>query len=131
MRKSVAYRRASEWLRQYANDPNDLRRKLAKNGAFHVARIAAQAWLGVDYDRANQIALQARIADIASGVGPLETHLGAALDLVEEIMRSNPQYMSDPDVALKSSQLDDDIDRRAYQRATSNAGLIGSSSGAA
>ncbi len=112
---NLVYNLTSNWLRDnYANDSDDIRRKLANNGAFHVARIVAYLWKGNDNWAEKVEQQQKYIAMIEKSPAKLDTHLADAFKIFMSIIKKNEKFLTDIDVALKSATLDSDIDRELY-----------------
>ena len=109
-----AYRRCVEHLRTLGLNTaeDDLVRKLARNGAFHIARIAYQTWRGTDWS--NEHNLKEQINALTSQGSGIEEEAETALQSLAEIVRSSEQFISDVDRALKSGELDRQIDRRVF-----------------
>lgn len=107
------YSAATTWPRTsgYTDDQNDLRRKLANNGAFHLARIASYLWGGSDEWRTGVAGLEQRLSELECNPHLLDLHLQRGLELLESVINSNHAYISDLDNALKSTTLDLDLDQ--------------------
>lgn len=112
------YRYANSWMRQsgYTSDNNDLRRKLANNGVFHIARIAAYLWRGDDNWKIDRTKLKSQVLMLEKNSAFMDDHFEEAMSMLERIVQSKPNYATDIDGALKSNQLEDDIDRMLYKR---------------
>jgi hypothetical protein len=106
------YRRAATWVRRsgHHNDSDDVRRKVANNGLFHVARATAYLWLKSDNWR-NAEALAARIGELQSDQNILDCWFVASLSIIEAILKGNPTFMADLERALKSAALDTAIEK--------------------
>jgi AIPR protein len=125
----LLYRLAVQWLRSSGNtsSPNDITRRLANNGAFHVARIASFHWRSGDDWSGKGGAFLEQIDTLEKTPQKLVSFFADALKTFTAIVSGNPQYASDIDGAMKSNNLDADIDRHLYLsntpgRATSCAG---------
>lgn len=111
---------SSKWLKssKYINDRHDLRRKLARNGAFHVARIAAHLWRGNDIwgsstkDVSQMKKLLENLEQDSTFIEPL---LEEAFQMFFKVFNTNEQYKTDPDDAFKTSSLDEEIDKLLYK----------------
>jgi hypothetical protein len=112
----LLHRDVTLWLLKtgFTDHSDDLTRKIANNGAFHVARIAAYLWRGSDNwnngvdECKNQIEVLER--DMPSLFGVFEN----AFEMLKGIIASNKHYASDMDAALKSLTLDNDIDKALH-----------------
>jgi hypothetical protein len=113
------FRLASEWLRvsTYIKHRNDLRRKLARNGAYHIARIGGYLWR--EGDRWEDTDLTGQIELIERTPDTLNSHFESAFKIFYRIFNTNPQYKLDPDGAFKTSSLDEDIDRALHRGSSS------------
>ena len=79
------YRHASRWVRtaRLTVAADDIRRKLANNAVFHLARMAAQMWLGSGWEK-DMPKMKASIAQLQNDEDVLSPHFAAALELVKE-----------------------------------------------
>lgn len=111
-------RSVNEWLRHsgLTNDSDDLRRMLAKRGAFHIGRIVAYLWRGTDDWKRTESELKRQLTDLDSGNVDLEPMIQEAMNLFETLIKSSPDYKQDIDRALKSNALNADIDRMLHLR---------------
>jgi hypothetical protein len=107
---------AKNWLRNqgFTTVEEELRRKVAKVGTLHVARIAAYLWRGSDEWRIDRETLQQELDLLESDISILDPKIAEALHLLEDILRQNDQYVFDVDRALKSYTLDEDISTRLH-----------------
>lgn len=111
---SVAIYDATQiWIRGsgLTHSTTDLKRKLVKNGAFHLARMAAYLWRGTDNWNQDPAAFDAQISSIKTNPSILDVHLIDALDRLGRIISANSAFSSDLDNALKSSLLESAINR--------------------
>ncbi len=114
----LLYRLATSWLRALGNtaSSHDMTRRLAKNGAFHIARIAAFLWRGNDeWRRASKQSIKGQIGTLESAPETLAPFFKSGLALFRKIITGNEQYASDTDRAMKSYILDADIDSRLHK----------------
>ena len=93
-------------------DPDDVRRVIAKRGTFHIARIAAKLWRGVDDWTVKTEVLLRQLAELTSGATMIQQAVAGAFGHLEQTIRSSPDFLADLDRALKSYQLDAEIERR-------------------
>lgn len=111
----LIYQAAKSWISQYKNDENILRRKIAKTGIFHVARIATYLWRGNDVwedQKGKQaIILNEQINVLKSDSNQVIPYFEEGLLILENIINENPDFFEDLGVALKSSRLDEDINK--------------------
>lgn len=116
----LIYRISGQWLteQKLVSSKNDLRRKLANNGAFHIARIAAYLWRGSDKWSISVSDLSKQIETLEKTPAELYRHLKKGFVMFEKLVKKNPRYVADIDAALKSGTLDSDIDRELHKPAT-------------
>ncbi len=81
-------RYTTHWLRAKGLNSSDdeTKRKIAKNGAFYIARITAYLWHGNDEWRISQDILKSQLLELENDISILDTHLGVALQIFEDIM---------------------------------------------
>lgn len=110
-------RAAKGWVVSSGNAEatDDLRRKLANNGVFHIARAAAFIWRGSDNWSVPVEELKARVDTLASDSAALSYVFPMAFEKLDAVFKSNAQYQADPDLALKSATLEADLDKALYQ----------------
>jgi hypothetical protein len=109
-------RRVAGWIDASGlkQDPEDLKRMLAKRGAFHVGRIAAFLWKGVDrWDEPREVIAE-RIEILKADDGALDAAIAEAFTLLERVVRGRPDFTDDLDRALKSYTLDEAISKALH-----------------
>lgn len=109
----LLHNRVSAWLAdtKLTADPNDIRRKIANNGVFHIARIASYLWRGTDsWDEAPD-ALKKQINTLEKEPKTVEPTFEKAFKLLEGVLVAKEHYKSDLDAALKTATLDSDLDK--------------------
>ena len=108
--------RVAKWLREsgHATATNEIERLIATRGSFHIARIACFSLHGSDNWSGKQSDLASKIKDLESQPADLESIVPRAFELLLDIVRSSPSHSADVDKALKSAQLDRDIDHRLH-----------------
>jgi hypothetical protein len=109
---------AVQWLKCSGSteSPHDVTRRLANNGAFHVARIAAFRWRGGDEWGGKTNVFPAQIDILEKTPGALDKFLEMGLTTLDSIITNNPQFAHDIDGAMKSNLLDAEIDKHLYTR---------------
>lgn len=93
------------WLKQsgYGTVPDDVRRKLANNAAFHLALTASGLWRGtIQWDADG---LDSEIAALRAQPTVLSQHIEAAFRMLHALA-TRLEFASDIDVALKSAPFD-------------------------
>ncbi len=108
-----------EWINASGlkRDPDEVKRMLAKRGAFHVGRIAAFLWKGDDRWDEPQDALAERIRILTDDPGALDGTVADAFDLLERTVRTGKgSWGEDIDRALKSYSLDEVINKALHTR---------------
>jgi len=106
-------RRVADWINESGlkKDKNDLKRVLAKRGAFHVGRIAAFLWKGNDRWDEPQADLAGRIETLTNNPGALDDTISEAFVLLEKIVSEDFDFAADLDRALKSYVLAEEINK--------------------
>jgi hypothetical protein len=104
------------WIKKnnLANSSNDLKRRLAKIGAFHLARMAAFMWRGGDNWSKSATDIKKEIDNLKRNSSLLDVHLKKAMSKLEAIINANAAFLSDIDGALKSNLLEAEINRKLY-----------------
>lgn len=115
-------RRVGEWITASGlkKDEKDLRRVLAKRGAFHVGRIAAFLWKGSDRWNEPQDVLAGRINALTDDPGALDDTIAEAFALLEKTISKDFDLAADLDRALKSYLLDEKISKALHAQKTTN-----------
>lgn len=104
------------WIKSnnLASTGNDLKRKLAKNGVFHLARMAAFLWRKGDNWNKSAADLKKEIDDLKVAPSIMDAHLTSAISRLEAIITANAAFFSDVDGALKSNLLETEITRMLH-----------------
>lgn len=113
---TLLIRLATNWLKDnglVAID-DDVKRNLAKKGAYHISRIASFLWRGNDAWKKDQDILRQQISIIENDIETINQHIQLAYNRLESIIRDDSYYLNDLDNALKSYTLDERIDRALY-----------------
>lgn len=111
-------RRVGEWINSSGlkKHKNDLKRVLAKRGAFHVGRIATYLWKGDDrWDEPRDV-LADRTKILTDDPGSLDSTIAEAFALLEKIVSEDADHAADLDRALKSYVLDEKINKKLHSR---------------
>lgn len=106
----------SAWLEdtKLTQDSNDLRRKIANNGVFHIARVGSYLWRGTDsWDQPTE-ELKKRIETLQKSAGTLAPVFETAFKVLEGVLAGKEHYKSDLDAALKTATLDTDLDKAVH-----------------
>lgn len=95
------------WLKLQKKDQG-LRHKLEKNGAFHIARIAAHRLMGMEVSSAETTLISSKIDSISKNQGAFDLEISKALNELTSLVKKekNP----DLDSLLKSGAFDIKID---------------------
>ena len=117
------YRYTGNWLREspFINDTDDVRRKIARNGAFHIARIASFLWRGSDKWKDVSDQVEREIEELGANPSRLDRHLRDAVTFLQKLISETDAYSRDIDAALKSANLDADISSRLHRQRKRNA----------
>ena len=112
----LLHRLAVQWLRSSGNSTStdDVTRRLANDGDFHVARIASFHWRRGDDWSAKSGVFPKQIDVLEKTPQKMDSFFDYALKTFAGIVRGNPQYATDIDGAMKSNNLDAEIDRQLY-----------------
>jgi hypothetical protein len=113
---TIVCRLTNSWLSRsrLTSARSDIKRKLANNGAFHVARIAAFYWRKSDNWNVDGDQLRGEIETIEKNPRLLDQKLKKAFKTLEEIVSKDRHYVSDLDAALKSITLEAEVDKFLY-----------------
>lgn len=106
----------AQWINASGNkkDGDDVKRMLAKRGAFHVGRIAAFLWKEGDGWNESREILAERIEVLTEGPGALDAIITEAFTLLEKIITEDFDFAVDLDRALKSYALNERIDKALH-----------------
>jgi len=110
---SLIGRCVGKWIDQSSlrTHSDDVKRMLAKRGAFHLGRIAAFRWRGSDEWRESRDALAQQVRALESDCEVMRAQIEDAFATLEGIIRVNEDFEEDIDRALKSYALDQTISR--------------------
>jgi hypothetical protein len=95
------------------NDSDELKRYLAKNAAFHIARIVAFKWTG-DNNWQNKNKLEEQIQELLNNKNILNKEVEDSFELVHQIFLDDESLQVDLNSTLKSSSLDSFINKKLY-----------------
>lgn len=106
------------WLKisNLSNDPNNLKRTLAKKGAFHIARIASFLWRGSDNWDSKSHDLWSQVDILENHPTSIDDNIKTSFSLLEKIINGDKKFYSDLESALKSGNLDAEIDRELHTK---------------
>ena len=109
-------RKIVSWLKGsgFQTDEDEIVRIIAKRGAFHIGRIVAFRWRAGDHSDADADTLDAQLDTLRNEPHEIQTYLEPALYQLSDLIRSNESYAADVDRALKSSALDEDVNKALY-----------------
>jgi hypothetical protein len=109
-------RAAKGWVLNsgFTESPDDLRRKLANNGLFHLARTCAFVWRGSDNWSLPAQDMSEQIKTLETNSAALEDSFRTAFETIERVVKGNAQYQADLDTALKSATLEADLDKALH-----------------
>jgi hypothetical protein len=114
---SLIVRLANKWLKEarLTTDSDDIKRNLAKKGSYHISRIAVFLWRGNDSWKIDQSQLKHELSIIENTPGIMDDFFMDSFNRLNSIIRSDSHYENDIDKALKSSALDEKIERSLYE----------------
>lgn len=112
----LLHRTVSAWLSAtgLTENSNDLRRKIANNGVFHIARVASYFWRATDSWNRPADEFKKQIETLEKAQESLAPTFGKAFGAVESVLIKNAHYKSDLDAALKTATLDSDLDKLVH-----------------
>ena len=91
----------------------DIERVLVKNGTYHLARIIAFKWRHDD-DWNDLQKIRSELQKLKDEPNIFDSYYDTALNLLTNIFNSDDTFMQEPSVALKSSGLEDVIEKELY-----------------
>ena len=94
-------------------DTDELKRYLAKNASFQIARITSFKWRS-DNNWGDSNALKTQIQNLLGNENLLDTTIQESFDLLHQIFVDDVSLQIDLNSTLKSSSLDKTIDRNLY-----------------
>jgi hypothetical protein len=110
----LIHRKVMDYLLwNYSISSDNITRYLAKNASFHIARISAFLWRGTD-NWTNNASLKSEISTISSDNSFLDEKIDVAITLLFNIVNNNSKYLNDLNSALKSADLDSEINRELH-----------------
>lgn len=112
----IISRYTNQWLKGQGltSVEDDNCRKLAKKGAFHLARIASFLWRGDDAWKTDVSFLKSQLEALDQDAVVLNPHLKTAFHILQQLIYTDKHYLLDIDAALKSYTLDERIDQELY-----------------
>ena len=114
----LIFRATQKWLHasSFVNDADELRRKVANSGMFHVARIAAFFYRNGDKWNLPLDELKDQIIELTNSRTTFETYISKGYELLCKIIRNDDAFRADVDRALKAYYLDEAIDHHLYNK---------------
>lgn len=102
---------SEKWLKtsSYASSADDIERKIANNGTYHVARLVAGMWHGTNWSSPGTLA--SKISILMNQPETVSSDISRAFAVLVDIIRNDSRFLSDVDNALKSSVVDQEIER--------------------
>jgi hypothetical protein len=111
---SLIYRKTAEYLiSTYGLAKDSTKRYLSKNASFHISRVVAFRCLNGD-TWSNPNLLKDLLKKIVRNDDSLKKEIDASLLLLTRIVKSNAIFSEDLNNALKSSELDNEINKKLY-----------------
>lgn len=90
---------------------DEVRRRILRNGLYHIARVVAFRWRGTD-DWSDQQRLADEIRTLANDPRVVTDRCSAALELIAGLVSAEEEFVADVGGALKSGLLDRNISAR-------------------
>lgn len=121
----LIYLQTKSWLKRtdYMESSDEVKRRISKTGAFHIARIASFLWRGGDEWSQSPSSYQEDIKLLTESTNPLDEQLEKGLTILEQVIRQSRNYSpAEIETILKSSILDNDIDRELHTKHRVSAG---------
>lgn len=114
----MLYKYTENWLKisNLSNDLNNLKRTLSKKGAFHIARIASFLWKGNDNWDSKSNNLGHLVDILENHPSSFDGNIEMSFSILEKIINGDKKFSSDLESALKSSNLDTEIDRELHTK---------------
>lgn len=110
----LIHRKVNEYLLlKYSSSTDDTTRYLAKNAPFHISRICAFLWRNGD-NWTNTISLKSDLVNFTSNNNLLEPYIDSAMTILNHIITSNSKYLADLNSALKSADLDNELNKELH-----------------
>jgi len=97
----------------FKNEKDDIKRYLINNASYHIARITSYLWRQND-EWTDQAKLKTEIELLKKYPNTLDTTISKAINKLYHIIISNEKYKLDLNNALKSNELDNDINKMLY-----------------
>ena len=118
--------RGQQWLQRsgHTASADELLRRIANNGNFHIVRIASFRWRGSDDWSGKGGVFSSQVNVLENNASTLDSIFEDSIQALRAVIAGNSVYASDLDSALKSSTLDADIDKYLYQTRTSEKGSV-------
>lgn len=111
---ALIHRKVNNYLlSKFSTETDNTKRYLSKNASFHISRIASFLWR--KGDNWGDIAdLKKSIDTISKNSDSLNSFIDKAMTILNGIITTNPKYINDLNSALKSADLDTEINRVLY-----------------
>jgi hypothetical protein len=104
----------SEYLKvNFRSEKDEITRYIINNASFHISRLSSFYWKQND-NWTDQEKLSKEVELLVSFPNTLNTIIPKAISSLKKIIENNPKYKTDLNTALKSSELDNDINRLLY-----------------
>lgn len=111
---ALIHRKVNRYLlSNFASETDNTKRYLSKNASFHISRITSFLWRKVD-KWADIADLKKSIMEITKKPESLNLLIDNAMNILNGIIVANPKYINDLNSALKSADLDAEINRILY-----------------
>lgn len=113
---TLIHKYATNYLKSsgLVNDSNEIKRYIAKNASFQIARIASFKWRGNDL-WTDQTILKSEINNLLDDEKLIDHIIQESFDLLHCIIDEQESYKADLNSTLKSSQLDNFINKKLYE----------------
>jgi hypothetical protein len=107
---------AIAWIKKHKQTyiADETKRRVAANGAFHIARVAASKYLKTDSYAKDQSKLSAGIKAIQATPAILHPYMKEGFEAVLKAVEENPVFLADLDAAFKATLLDSALTKLFY-----------------
>lgn len=110
----LIHRKVNDYLLlNYSLSADDTTRYLAKNASFHISRISAFLWRTND-NWINTATLKSDITNFIANNAILDSHINSAMTVLLKVTTGNVKYLADLNSALKSADLDNEINKELH-----------------
>jgi hypothetical protein len=112
---TLLYKKVFSYLNEkFSGEEDNIKRFIGKNASFHIARITAFIWMNGD-NWLNDKLLKTKLNELTKNDTVLDDIVKRSFQFILKIVKSNAIFMDDLNSALKSSEMDAEINKRLYK----------------